>query len=217
MAASLGAGHSAAVTVVLDTSTVVDIPALTGFQTTGADMDNMTITAVFQNGTNETLSWADTGVASGGVSGTNWSLTQTGDTFTDLSWSMTNNTSSGLVSLAFDGAPGLTVFDTYFGGVVGTAGSALGKDFATNLAGDSAITATYSNAVAINGASAVGDIFHNIFVDFSQYGGGAFGNFMITQDTDNDSRLNEVPVPAAAWLFGSALLGLAGIGKRKKV
>lgn len=216
MAASLGAGHSAAVTVVLDTSNVVDIPALTGFQTTGADMDNMTVTAVFRNGTSQTLSWADTGVASGGVTGANWSLTQTGDTFTGLSWSMTNTTGAGLLSLAFDGAPGLTVFDTTFNNLVGTAGSALGKDFATNLAGDSAITATYSNAVAINGASAVGDIFHNIFVDFSQYGG-AFGNFMITQDTDNDSRLNEVPVPAAAWLFGSALLGLAGIGKRKKV
>lgn len=26
----------------------------------------------------------------------------------------------------------------------------------------------------------------------------------------------EVPVPAAAWLFGSALLGLAGVGRRRK-
>jgi hypothetical protein len=29
------------------------------------------------------------------------------------------------------------------------------------------------------------------------------------------ATLNPVPVPAAAWLFGSALIGLAGI-KRKK-
>ena len=42
-------------------------------------------------------------------------------------------------------------------------------------------------------------------------------------DTPNDAlygiqmvfSVSEVPVPAAAWLFGSALLGLAGI-KRKK-
>lgn len=27
--------------------------------------------------------------------------------------------------------------------------------------------------------------------------------------------LNDVPVPAAIWLFGSALLGLAGMGRRK--
>jgi hypothetical protein len=29
--------------------------------------------------------------------------------------------------------------------------------------------------------------------------------------------VSEVPIPAAAWLFGSALLGLVGIGRRKKV
>lgn len=28
---------------------------------------------------------------------------------------------------------------------------------------------------------------------------------------------SEVPVPAAAWLFGSALVGLAGIGRKRKV
>lgn len=31
-----------------------------------------------------------------------------------------------------------------------------------------------------------------------------------------DVEVSEVPVPAAAWLFGSALLGLTGIAKRKK-
>jgi hypothetical protein len=28
---------------------------------------------------------------------------------------------------------------------------------------------------------------------------------------------NAVPVPAAVWLFGTALLGLIGFGKRRKV
>lgn len=32
----------------------------------------------------------------------------------------------------------------------------------------------------------------------------------------NTFELTEVPVPAAAWLFGSALLGLAGVGRRKR-
>ena len=31
------------------------------------------------------------------------------------------------------------------------------------------------------------------------------------------SQLSAVPVPAAAWLFGSALLGLAGIGRRRSL
>jgi hypothetical protein len=28
--------------------------------------------------------------------------------------------------------------------------------------------------------------------------------------------VNEVPVPAAAWLFGSAIAGLAGIARRRR-
>lgn len=33
----------------------------------------------------------------------------------------------------------------------------------------------------------------------------------------NDPLVNSVPVPAAVWLFGSGLLGLIGIARRKKV
>ena len=32
---------------------------------------------------------------------------------------------------------------------------------------------------------------------------------------DNIALTSEVPVPAAAWLFGSALLGLVGVKRRK--
>lgn len=32
----------------------------------------------------------------------------------------------------------------------------------------------------------------------------------------NNVELSQVPLPAAAWLFGSALLGLVGIGRRKQ-
>jgi hypothetical protein len=31
----------------------------------------------------------------------------------------------------------------------------------------------------------------------------------------SDSYVNTVPVPAAAWLFGSALIGLAGLGRKR--
>ena len=40
--------------------------------------------------------------------------------------------------------------------------------------------------------------------------GGAAGLFV-------DGTVSAVPVPAAAWLFGSALVGLAGIGRKRKV
>ena len=49
-----------------------------------------------------------------------------------------------------------------------------------------------------------------------------FGNGQFGQNGDGTSAsnlyvagINEVPLPAAAWLFGSALLGLAGLRRRK--
>ena len=55
----------------------------------------------------------------------------------------------------------------------------------------------------------------------ANYGGGNFtGDYGTNppRDLGMDLRLNltAVPVPAAAWLFGSGLLGLAGVVRRKK-
>lgn len=50
-----------------------------------------------------------------------------------------------------------------------------------------------------------------------------FTRFDIYQGTENPvnallyREVSTVPVPAAAWLFGSGLLGLAGVARRKKV
>ena len=38
-----------------------------------------------------------------------------------------------------------------------------------------------------------------------------------TTTTVYGSAVSEVPVPAAAWLFGSALVGLAGLGRKRKM
>jgi hypothetical protein len=45
--------------------------------------------------------------------------------------------------------------------------------------------------------------------DFDQFLGTAFGEFIF-------AAASPVPVPAAVWLFGSGLLGLVGIARRKK-
>ena len=45
-------------------------------------------------------------------------------------------------------------------------------------------------------------------------------NFLTTNGTETTTSysgtINAVPVPAAAWLFGSALVGVAGIGRRRQ-
>jgi len=48
------------------------------------------------------------------------------------------------------------------------------------------------------------------------FGQGAFNDNVGRTSTDlYVAGINEVPIPAAAWLFGSALLGLAGLRRRK--
>ncbi len=204
-----------AATIVKDASTTVSVPGLTGFSTTGDMMDGMSVTATFAGGFSQTLAWADTGLGSGGVTGTGWSLTQSGTTFADLSWSFTNSGAGLLTGLVLDGTPGLTVFDTTFGGALGTPGSDAGKDFATDLIADAAVVATYSNVIAVGAAAPVGDLFHILSVDFTGLlAGGTEASFLMTQDTDNDSRFGqEVPAPATLALLG---LGFVGIGYRRK-
>ncbi|HHJ16139.1 MAG TPA: hypothetical protein ENJ80_05510 [Gammaproteobacteria bacterium] len=41
--------------------------------------------------------------------------------------------------------------------------------------------------------------------------------YMVAQDQLSIIRLSSIPIPAAAWLFGSGLLGLIGIAKRKAI
>ncbi len=46
----------------------------------------------------------------------------------------------------------------------------------------------------------------------------ADGGFnLITGTVDSSGEANAVPVPAAVWLFGSGLLGLVGVARRKQV
>lgn len=211
--------NAASVNVAFDAGTTQETTALTGFGTTGDLMAGMSLTAYFSNNTSETVTWLDLGGLSGGATGTGWSLFETGDTW-DQNWTLTS-TGAQIDRLFIDGGVGDTVFDTYFGGVTGTTGSALGKNFSvTGGLGAYDITATYRDAVALTGNAAVGDLFRYLDIDFttSAFGSGTTTLTFIT-DTDNlkfGGDIAAVPEPSTYILLGSGLMGLAWVRRRFK-
>ena len=191
------------------------IPGLTGFATTGAMMDNMQVTACFTGIGCETRAWADGGGADAGrVIGTGWALRLNGDSFFQ-SWEFDFTNDPGqLVSLLLDGrSPALTIFDRTLGGAVGTPGSALGRDWTSALGADIDIDVFYRDPTRIGNAAAVNDIFQQVFVDFGDTGPSA--DFTFRQDTDNDSRFDDVPEPSTLLLLGLGMLALAGVRRRR--
>ncbi len=210
---AVSGAHATALIFKDDTSTSA-IPGLTGFATTGAMMSGTQITANFVGGSSgsfsQTLTWATTGTTSGGVAGTGWGLSLTGDSFTNA-WLFTIGATTGqLVSMVIDAILSLTVLDTTEPNP-GTPDSASGKDFVFSSADDYTATGTYTNRVSIFPNAAVGDLYQTLTVVFD---GGPSGNWAFFQDTDNDSRFG-VPEPASLALVGLALAGLA-IARRRR-
>lgn len=204
----------ATITYVTDTTTTSSIPGLTGFATTGAMMNGMSVQAAFSGGLNQTLSWAATGATSGGVTGTGWGLSLTGDSFGG-NWLFTIDGNAGLgqlLSLVLNGNPGYTVFDRDWTPYPGTADSANGMDFnfVSGFTGDA--TVTYSDEVYVGADAPVGDLWHMLTVDFGT--GGPRSDFAFVQDTDNDARFS-IPEPTSLAIVGLGLAALFGARRLK--
>lgn len=199
---------SMAYSVNTDAGTGYTVGSLTGFQTDGDEMDGMTVVFDFWDNTSSSLLWADTGVGSGGVSGSlnnaSWSLNLSGDTFT-APWTLTVNNTI-LKKLTLIGSTGFTAFDMTDPNT-GTPGSSSGATFFTSST--LPITATYKNIIQVGANAPVGDIYERLIIEF---GGDGLRSSSIDfyADTDNIDKGTfyepSVPGPAAVLPFGIGLL-----------
>jgi len=216
IAACLAVPAQAQVTYATDGTTAI-IPGLTGFATTGADMTGLNVTATFSNGFSQSLAWGTTGVGAGGVFGTGWSLTLSGDSFAG-NWLFDFTTlEAQLTRLVLDGSTGLTVLDRTLPSP-GTDGSANGTDFsfAGGTCGSCVATATYGGLTSIGLAAAVGDLFQKVTVDFTG-GTGPRTDWSFVQDTDNDSRfVPGIPEPETYALLLGGLGLVSWVAKRRR-
>jgi PEP-CTERM motif len=196
-----------------------DIPGLTGFMTTGSMMDGMQVRACFSGPIGcEVRPWTDIVSGSGGVTGTGWSLSLTGDTFTaDWRFDFTSTDLGQLLSLLLDGRGALTIFDRTRlasdpGGIEGTPGSAQGRDWTSGLGATTTINVTFLDPTTVGGVLHADDLFQQVSVDFGDTGPRV--DFVFQQDTDNDSRLR-VPEPSTLLLLGLGMLAFAGVHRRR--
>jgi hypothetical protein len=192
--------------------------------TRGTDLGGMRVTASYDDGSNETLIWeAYDPYTFGGTNGS--------DVDINMGWQGFQLTTTRLMTgLLFEADLGNAMFDMT--SADGTADDTLttgrGTPFSfyndSDVLLDGTVTASYSGIVNIAGAAAVGDVYTDMFVDFSQLdAGGLLGNAFFESDLDSLAVIGDlspvdvsaVPLPATLPLMLVALGGI-GLMRRKK-
>lgn len=189
--------------------TTYQTTALTGFQTYGDIMAGMKVTVTDSNGVSSTALWAPTGFQAGAATGSGWSLSESGDTFSN-NWTLVST--FAISKLLIDAGLGDTVFDTQaIGDVEGTTGSARGMHITDNIN-----SIFYRDYVTLTGFQPAGDLFRTLQIDFVT----PTNSYSFLTDTDNlkiSGDINPaVPEPSTFILLGAGLAGLAFARKRFK-
>ena len=186
-----------ALTFSYEPGVVHETDAFASFGTTGADMGGTGVHVEYSDGSTHDAIWQSLGAGFGGAIDSAVYITAGATGLAGYPWILYNPAAAlAIRSVSLDGQPGNTLFDVSFpfgvfagSGFVGTTGTSGGAEF--DLSGTyrtfyDGISITYSDAVALEGAAPVGDIFRRMKIEFAPtrlLASGALIEFR--QDTDS--------------------------------
>jgi len=220
-----------ATSYVYDPGVLHETTAFASFSTTGAEMAGMGVHIDYVDGSTHDATLQFLSAGNGRVDDGSLFLNIGNTGNNSYAWLLSNSSALGIRSISFDGQPGNTVFDVSFPfgnfagfSFVGTPGTSTGRELDLNSLYNiySGMTVTYSDAVALVGSPAVGDVFRRMTIDFSTgrvLGSGALIEFR--QDTDSlefGAVLAPASVPeggATAAMLCAGLAGLALTARRR--
>jgi len=207
---ALSAVMAQATTITATNGVSMQAPALTGFSTSGDQMDGMLVRFGFTDGTFLSAIWADTTVGAGRATIGGVTLSESGDTFSGQ-WDLVNHSGKVVNYLSLNGAPGETLFDRTIPSP-GSNGSAQGRDF-VDVSGFSTANVLYTNIFNLTTFAPVGDLYEMIIVTNFNLANG--GTAIFEQDADNANAASghvtsSVPDSGSALLL--AALGLVSLG-----
>ena len=191
------------VTYAYNPTPVLAVDRIDDFDTEGDGMDGMLVTARFEDGFTQTLTWEtlNASIGFGGVVGDNWRLDLLGSSAGE-GWLIRNNRASRLMSFSIDGRPGDTAFDV-IDHTEETPDSRLGRPFITSRF-EMNVDVTYSFAVRLADLDPYYDLYTRMDVDFSRQGGlQPATELSFAADTDHYILPAPGPVSVVALLAGT--------------